>query len=120
MEKRLLELEKSLFKYEYMSDKEYLNNIIDDRYEELGKSGKKFYKYDVIEELSSLEKDRDISIFNYTCDEICKDLWLIHYITLNNDIKIYRTSIWKRVEDNIKILFHQASVYKENDELIEF
>ena len=37
MEKTILELEKSLFKYEYMSDKEYLKDIIDDRYEELGK-----------------------------------------------------------------------------------
>ena len=41
MEKTILELEKSLFKYEYMSNKKYLNDILDDKYEELGKSGKK-------------------------------------------------------------------------------
>ena len=120
MEKTILELEKSLFKYEYMSDKEYLKDIIDDRYEELGKSGKKFYKCDVIDELNSLKTDRNIAIYNYTCEEICKSLWLVHYITLNNDIKIYRTSIWKRTKNITKIIFHQASQYKDNVDLIRF
>ena len=37
MENIILELEKSLFKYEFMSDIEYLNKIIDDKYVEVGK-----------------------------------------------------------------------------------
>ena len=120
MKKTILEFEKSLFKYEYMSNKKYLNDIIDDKYEELGKSGKKFYKSDVIAELNNLKTDRNIVIYNYTSEEICKNLWLIHYITLNNGIKIYRTSIWKRTENVIKIIFHQASEYKEDVKLTKF
>lgn len=111
---KILELEKSLFKYEYMSNKEYLDNIIDDNYKELGKSGLLFNKQDVINHLLNQQVDRDITIYNFLGEEISTGLFLIHYITLNNNIKIYRTSIWK---DN-KIIFHQASEYNEDVELV--
>ena len=120
MEEKLLKLEKSLFKYEYMSNLDYLNNIIDDRYEEVGKSGKKFSKNDVINELSSIKSDRNITIYNFICNEIDKNVWLVHYITLDNNNKIYRTSIWKQYEDSVKIIFHQASQLIENIELLKY
>lgn len=111
---KILELEKSLFKYEYMSNNEYLNNIIDDNYKELGKSGILFNKDDVVNYLLSQQRDRNIEIYNFSDEELAPNLWIVHYITLSDDKKIYRTSIWK---DN-KIIFHQASVLSDNTELI--
>ena len=81
MKNKILELEKSLFKYEYMTDIAYLNEIIDDQYIEVGKSGKQFNKEDVIKELSILKEDRKISIYNYTC---CP-----HYFLLYNVLNIF-------------------------------
>ena len=111
---KILELEKSLFKYEYMSNNEYLNNIIDDNYKELGKSGILFNKDDVVNYLLSQQRDRNIEIYNFSGEELAPNLWIVHYITLSDDKKIYRTSIWK---DN-RIIFHQASVLSDNTELI--
>lgn len=119
MDKYILELEKSLFKYEFISDIEYLNKIIDDKYVEVGKSGRKFLKNEVIKDLSILKQDRKISIYNFTCDKIGEKIYLIHYITKNNEENIYRTSIWKKENDEIKIIFHQASLYKEEIDLVE-
>ena len=85
MDKKILELEKIFFKYEYMSNKEYLNSIIDNNYEELGSSGKILNKGDVINELSNLKNDRDIIIYNYTCSKIDKNIWLVNYITQNGN-----------------------------------
>ena len=120
MNNKILELEKSLFKYEFMSDITYLNEIIDDKYIEVGKSGKKFNKNDVINDLSILKEDRKITIYNFICDKIEENIYLIHYITKNNNDNIYRTSIWKKENDKIKIIFHQASLYKETVDLIEY
>lgn len=120
MKDKILKLEKSLFKYEFMSDVTYLNEILDDKYIELGKSGKKFNKQDVINDLSILKEDRRISIYNFTCDKIQNDIYLIHYITKSNDDNIYRTSIWRKKHNKIKIIFHQASLYNENVNLIEY
>lgn len=110
----ILELEKSLFKYEYMSNKEYLDNIIDDNYKELGKSGILFNKDDVVNYLLSQQRDRDIEMYNFSGEELMPDLWIVHYITLNDNKKIYRTSIWK----HNKIIFHQASEYKDDIDLM--
>lgn len=118
MNEKILNLEKSLFKYEYTSNIEYLNSIIDDTYKELGKSGKMYNKEDVIKELSNLKSDRDIKIYNYECNNISEDIWLVHYITKNGNNNIFRTSIWK-YNKSLKIIFHQASEYKENIQLIE-
>ena len=120
MDKKILELEKSLFKYEFISDKNYLNRVIDDSFMEVGKSGKKFDKADVVNELSALEADRKIAIYNYTCDEIAENLYLVHYITKSDEEKIFRSSIWKDENDSIKLLFHQASLYKDDIELVEY
>ena len=119
MNEKILNLEKSLFKYEYMSNIEYLDSIIDDNYEEIGKSGLIFNKNDVIQELSNLKEDRDIEIYNFKCNKISNNIWLVHYITKSNDKNIYRTSIWKE-ENNLKLLFHQASEYKENIQLEKY
>ena len=119
MKEKILNLEKSLFKYEYMSNIEYLDYIIDDTYEEIGKSGSIYNKNDVIKELSNLKEDRDIEIYNFKCNKISNNIWLVHYITKSNDKNIYRTSIW-REEESLKILFHQASEYKENIELEKY
>ena len=93
-----------------MSDYNYLDNIISDNYLEIGKSGKKFTKEDVINELINLKEDRNIKIIDFTCDKLSDNTYMVHYITMNNNDKIFRTSIW---QDN-KILFHQASLLKED------
>lgn len=111
----ILELEKSLFEVKYMNDKEYLNNLIDDNYLEIGKSGKMINKDDVIKELSSLKENRNIDIYNFSCTQE-NNLFIVHYITVSNNNKIYRTSIWKKEKD-YKILFHQASVLNEEIDL---
>ena len=109
---KILELENSLFKLEYMSNREYLDNIISDNYKELGKSGILFNKEDVVNDLLTQQQDRDIKIYDFSGEELSKDLWIVHYITYSDDNKVYRTSIWKNENDNFKILFHQASVLK--------
>ena len=110
----ILELEKSLFKYDYMSNKEYLNNIIADNYKELGKSGILFNKDDVVNYLLSQQRDRDIEMYNFSGEELMPDLWIVHYITSSDNKKIYRTSIWK----HNKIIFFFFFEYKDDIDLM--
>ena len=112
---KILELEKNFMKYEYMSNKEYLDNVIDDDYLELGKSGYFFNKKEIIDYLLSQTSDRPIEIYNFSGEEINPGLWIVHYISIHDNKKVYRTSIWR----NNKILFHQASELKVDIDLIK-
>ena len=118
MNEKILELEKSLFKLEFMHDKDYLNNILDEDYLEIGKSGRFINKFDAIDELINTQYDRNIDIYNFTCTELNKNIFIVHYITISQKDKIFRTSIWKK-DIEYKIIFHQASKLLDEVKLIK-
>lgn len=102
-----------------MQDKNFLNEVIDDKFIEFGKSGYFFSKFYTIKSLQECIEDRKIKIYNYECEQIDTNTYLIHYITKSYDKFIYRTSIWI-MKDNLKLLFHQASMLNEELELKEY
>ena len=120
MKTKILELEKSLFKLEYTSDENYLNKILHDNFLECGKSGFLFNKEITVKELLECTEDRNITIYNYNCRKISTNIFLVNYITKNNNDNIFRTSIWKKENNKFKIIFHQASLYLEEAELIAY
>lgn len=84
MYKTLLDLEKDFFKYDKIADRTWLDSTLHDNFKEVGSSGIIFYKKDTINSLMALiTKDSDDKLF-------------------------YRTSIWIK-ENNLKLVFHQAS-----------
>ena len=120
MENEILDLEKMLFKYDYISNKEWLENVIHDDFIECGKSGYLFKKAETVESLLECKEDRNVVIYNYDCNKIDTNTWIVHYITCVDNIdKYYRTSIWVK-EQNLKLIFHQASKYFEDVNLERF
>lgn len=119
MKDKILELEKKFFKYEYMNDIKWLDEIIHNNFKECGKSGYFFNKKETIKSLMECTEDRKIEIYNYEYEQIDKNTYLIHYITKFNDILIYRTSIWI-LEDKLRLLFHQASKLNLDIKLTKF
>jgi len=119
MKDELLQLEKKLFKYEYISNKEWLNKVLHDNFKECGKSGVFFSKKGTIDFLLSCAEDRKIDIYNFECENIDNNTWIVHYITTMNNDKYFRTSIWV-MDNNLKLLFHQASKLNLEIELIKF
>lgn len=115
----LLSLEKDFFKYDKITDRKWLDAVLHDNYREVGKSGIIFYKKDTINALLEATTDRNITIFNFDFEELKTDCWIVHYITRdNNDELFYRTSIWVK-ENNLKLIFHQASRLKSSLDLEE-
>ncbi len=108
MKDRILELEKSFFKIQYIQDLEWLDQHIHDHFTECGKSGMIYHKKDTVEALFSCTEDRKIEIYNFECQFLNENSYLVHYLTKSKEDLIYRTSIWV-MEENLKLLFHQAT-----------
>ena len=107
----LYELETSLFKGEYLSNKEYLENIFHDDFMEYGKSGLVYYKEDTIKSLYNIG-DRDIKIEDFTYNKIDNNTYIVHYISISNDVSTYRTSIWLDNGRQLQLYFHQGTIKK--------
>lgn len=108
MYETLLALEKDFFKLTCISNREWLTAILHDDFVEVGKSGIILDKETVIDGLLSCKADRDIVIYNFCCESIGKDSWMVHYVTESEDGWIYRTSVWSK-EAQMKLRFHQAT-----------
>lgn len=119
MTQDILFLEKSFILKECMSNKEWLDNIIHDNFIECGKSGLLFDKKGTVEFLLSCNDNRDITIYNFECQNIDNNTWLVHYITKSDVELYYRTSIWG-MDKNLKLLYHQATKLNEQVELTKF
>lgn len=118
MREQLLFLEKSLFQFKYISNKEWLNNIIHDDFKECSKSGLIFDKKDTVEALLSFKTDRNIDIYNFECEPLTPSCRLVHYVTIHDQQAVYRTSIWVG-EKQLKLLFHQASLLNQKMDYIK-
>ena len=109
---KLYELETSLFKGEYLNNKEYLEKIFHDRFMEYGKSGLVYYKEDTIDSLYGIG-DRNIKVYDFTSEKLDDHTYIVHYVSENEDgFLAYRTSIWVG-EDNLQLLFHQGTIKKK-------
>lgn len=109
---KLYELETSLFKGEYLNNKEYLKNIFHDRFMEYGKSGLVYYKEDTILSLYG-NGDRNIKVYDFTSEKLDAHTYIVHYVSESEGgIFAYRTSIWVG-EDNLQLLFHQGTIKSE-------
>lgn len=120
MKDKILKLEKCFFKKEYMSNIAWMQEVIDDKFIECGKSGKFFNKEQTINDLSKLESDRLIDIYNYDCQKVGDNIYLVHYVTKTDDGQnVFRTSLWVD-KDGLKLYFHQASLLTQDISLVKF
>lgn len=116
----LLTMEKKFFQHQYISDKKWLNSVLHKDFKECGQSGKLYDKPMTMEGLLSCNGDRTIIIYNFECNPITSDCWMVHYITKSSeDVPVYRTSIWVK-EGQLKLLFHQASQLYETVPLTKY
>lgn len=95
MEKTILALEKKFFEFRYISDREWLDAILDDNFCECGKSGVLFDKKETMESLLSCRTNRDVTIYNFECKAIQEGTWLVHYITQDGHKNIHSLSVHK-------------------------
>ena len=114
LEKRFYDLETSLFKKEYLSDKEYLENIFHDNFMEYGKSGLVYRKRDTIDALYNAG-DRNILVEDLLCEKIDEKTYIVHYVSVNSyNVAAYRTSIWIENDNKLQLYFHQGTTANEN------
>lgn len=105
----LLDLERSLFRYEIISDRMKLEELLHERFHEMGSSGMLYDRAQVIEALLTLNTDRNIVMVDFTCESVGRDCFLVHYRTRNeNGAYYYRTSLWVQ-EERMKLIFHQST-----------
>lgn len=108
MRETLLSLEKRFFDSRYISDRKWLESVLHDDFTECGRSGILYHKKETANGLLLCGKDRDIDIYRFECTRLGKEAWLAHYITVSDNSRYFRSSVWV-CEGEWQLLFHQAT-----------
>jgi len=104
---QVCDLEKTLLAPLTRHSKDKLNELIDEEFIEIGKSGKLYNKTSAIQSLVSSPNDSLTQFSDLIAKQLSSDTVLITYKT--EDGRVTRSSIWRYVNSKWKIVFHQAS-----------
>lgn len=111
--KQLLELETNLLKPEVRRSREAVARLLADDFVEFGSSGAIYSKEQILEGLQS-EVPLNYSVADFRVAEIADGVFLATYRTLarspaSTRMQARRSSIWRQVEDQWQMLFHQGT-----------
>ena len=109
LKEQLLQLEEKLLKPEIRKSKDELSKLLADTFFEFGSSGKVLYKDEDIGEMTLGEVRMTLSDFEI--HPLSEEIVLTTYRIFNevNEQHSLRSSIWKIVDGNWKMHFHQGT-----------
>ena len=86
-----------------------LAELIADDFEEVGKSGRRFSKQDIIRDLQQ-EQAIEFSAHSFAFVSLGDDCVLVKYQTTMNNQTANRCSIWVKRNDRWVVLYHQGTL----------
>ena len=104
------QLELELNNPKVRKNKARLNELLADNFEEVGKSGNKFTKDEIIRNLLE-EENTDFSAHDFSFELLSEDCVLVKYTTTLNGQSAHRCSIWKKQQSNWQIHYHQGTPF---------
>ena len=92
----------------FRSDPTRLSLLLHDDFEEFGKSGKRFSKSDIVDEVPTW-KYNPIEIHGLECLQLSTEAILLKYKSLSNGVSANRCSVWVNGSNGWQMIFHQGT-----------
>ncbi|MBT6207677.1 MAG: DUF4440 domain-containing protein [Francisellaceae bacterium] len=108
LERKIYELECSLLKSSVRTSAEKLDGLLLNDFIEFGSSGKKYSKNDILERLPN-EEPSEFVVSDFSINQLSKEVVLATYEVSVNSVWSLRSSIWKNVENQWGMIFHQGT-----------
>jgi hypothetical protein len=93
-----------------------VESMVDDDFWEVGASGRRYtrnYILEVLETRARTPEEDSWETSDFRCQELATDLYLLTYTLRQGERVTRRTTIWRRSQDDWKIVFHQGTVVEE-------
>lgn len=101
-------LEHGISSKEIRSNPIRLSELLHNEFEEFGKSGRKFSKADIVNEVPSWNH-HEIEITDLTFTRLAASVLLLKYQAFANDVRTKRSSIWVKDNGHWQMIFHQGT-----------
>ena len=114
--KKLMKREPIFHRPEYGITRKDFENMTEATFWEVGASGRHYNREYVLDELEKRFKSPTEDIWktkDFDCLEIATDNYLITYTLIQGDRITRRATIWRRSNDNWKIVYHQGTIVED-------
>jgi hypothetical protein len=91
-------------------------SMVDADFWEVGASGRRYTRKYILEVLENRARTPEEDLWETTdfrCQELALDLYLLTYTLRQGERITRRTTIWRRVDADWKIVFHQGTIVEE-------
>lgn len=105
---KIEQLERKLLQPMARHSKKTLEHLIANDFREVGQSGKRYGKQEVLKALLQ-ESSRDFKAQYFEVKQISSSVCMVWYYTQENGGKVFRTSLWKLQQDKWQMIFHQGT-----------
>lgn len=101
-------LEKKLLASSARKSVNTLDELLVDDFKEFGKSGLVYNKRDILSRLPE-EEPREFNAKYFEVIQLDSCAFLITYTTIESDVSVLRSSIWKSIDGHLQMVFHQGT-----------
>ncbi len=101
---------------EFGTTRRDFENMMESTFWEVGASGRRYsreYVLKVLEERYRSPIEEDLETKDFYCLEIAPDNYLLTYTLLQGPRMTRRATIWRRTDDDWKIVYHQGTIVED-------
>ncbi len=106
----VIDREIALLSVEVRSSPTLVQGLLDPDFQEIGASGRLWSRSEIISVLADEASASPVTVTDMVGRTVSPDLILLTYVTTTPDRKVRRCSLWRRSEQDWRILFHQGTV----------
>lgn len=113
--KELIALEPIFHRGEVASTREDFEKIIDKDFIEVGASGKKYFREEVIDTLVKRRVNANSENWqtkDFSCIKLSDNTFLLIYTLIQGDRISYRSTVWRNSENNWRVVYHQGTLFE--------
>jgi hypothetical protein len=102
---------------EFGATRAEFESMVDDDFWEIGASGRRYTRKYVLEVLENRTRTPEEDLWETTdfrCQELASGLYLLTYTLRQGERVTRRSTIWRRVDPDWKIVFHQGTIVEES------
>lgn len=106
---QVITIEMRLMQLAARSDSTVLDELLDDDFVEIGASGRRWARSEIISDLIA-NPVLDVEVVDLSARHIDERIVLVTYTTLSPARRVMRSSWWRRTDDAWRCVFHQGTI----------
>jgi hypothetical protein len=113
----VVELELALLHPDVRRDRQWVEELLDEEFREIGASGRLWNRQEALEVLAVEQDDESVAVADMEALRLADDVVLLTYVSDRAGRRARRSAIWRRADGRWRLLHHQGTLVPDDPPL---